>query len=106
MKHFILFAWSFFSIAPMALNAQDCNLSGVVIDEETNEPIVGATVYLKTHSQGDRSDANGNFFFKNVEGPYALKVALCGYPTTTVKGGCLEVNPKQGLGVFGTRIDA
>jgi CarboxypepD_reg-like domain/Secretion system C-terminal sorting domain len=86
MKHVILLIGALLCATLQTMHAQESSLSGNVLDEETNEPITGATVYLETHKQKAITDVTGHFQFKGVEGAYTLKVFYTGYPNTTVTG--------------------
>ena len=39
-------------------------MSGVVVDAQTNEPIVSASVFLTDYRTGGNTDVNGKFSFK------------------------------------------
>lgn len=59
------------------------NLSGIIIDAETNKPVPNAAVELLYNNKFTTSDANGNFTFVNIdEGSYTLKVTHVGYKET------------------------
>ena len=67
-------------------NAQSkFNVSGIVIDKNTRESVISATVRVlslpdSTMVTGAATDANGAFNIKNVKkGNYALKVTFIGY---------------------------
>lgn len=67
-------------------NAQSkFNVSGIVIDKNTNEEVVSATVRIlslpdSTMVAGAATTTNGSFNIKNVKkGKYALKVTFIGY---------------------------
>lgn len=62
-----------------AINAQVV-VSGRVLDTETNEPIVGATVYNKAKGEGTATDIDGYFKFKtNDNFPITVEVSFMGY---------------------------
>ena len=49
------------------LFAQAINVSGTVVDAETDEPLIGATVRLKgVASKGCTTDVDGNFSFTGI----------------------------------------
>lgn len=62
------------------LFAQTAQLRGTIKDEEHQNPLPGATVFLEKTSFGTSSDAEGAFSFDNVPaGLYTLRVSLIGY---------------------------
>ncbi len=66
------------------------NVSGTVIDKNTNETVISATVRIlslpdSTMVTGAATDTNGAFNIKNVKkGKYALKVTFIGYQDNVV----------------------
>lgn len=62
------------------------SLKGEVIDSNTDQPIVGATVQLQKPERAAITDLSGEFVFENLsEGSYSLVVSSLGYGTRTVK---------------------
>ncbi|MEP1095355.1 MAG: TonB-dependent receptor [Cyclobacteriaceae bacterium] len=57
---------------------EDVEVSGRVIDTNTGEPIIGATVIIKGTSQGAVTDLNGNFTI-DVEQGQTLVISFLGY---------------------------
>lgn len=76
-------------------SAQTQNVSGVVYDARTNEPVVGAALMVKGTTNGTSSNADGSYSIKAA----ADAVIVCqffGYKTqevnvSTVKGGKLDI---------------
>ncbi len=55
-------------------------ISGRIIDRETKEPLVGATVMLEGTSMGAATDRDGSFYILNVPaGAYTLLARMIGY---------------------------
>jgi TonB-linked SusC/RagA family outer membrane protein len=48
-------------ISCIAANAQDKTVTGRVLDSETNEPLVGASIVIKGTTKGTLTDLDGNF---------------------------------------------
>ncbi len=68
-------------------------VQGTVIDADTQQPLVGATIQIKATSIGETSDANGNFEFYTDPGTYLIEVLYVGF-----KKYSSEVTvPKKGL---------
>ena len=68
------------------------SITGTVLDTETEEALIGATVYLQGTNYGTTTDIDGNFALSNVDnGTYTLIVSYTGY--TDLKQ---EVNAASG----------
>ena len=62
------------------------SLKGEVIDSNTDQPVIGATVQLQKPERAAITDLSGEFVFENLsEGSYSLVVSSLGYGTRTVK---------------------
>ena len=56
------------------------SLSGTVLDKETKEPIIGASVYIRKNNIGNITDNKGNFEIKlPSKGHYVMEVSFIGY---------------------------
>ncbi|MGB0429310.1 MAG: carboxypeptidase-like regulatory domain-containing protein, partial [Bacteroidia bacterium] len=75
----ILFA--FIAICPFFTNAQI--LKGRVIDQETKEPLVGASLFIQGSSKGAASDSSGRFLL-NVKAASKIIISHTGYITDTI----------------------
>ncbi len=59
------------------------SISGVLTDKATEEPLIGATVYLEGTDIGAITDFDGNFTIENVDaGTYNLIISYVGYAET------------------------
>ena len=66
-----------FSLTAFAATVQ---ISGVVVDAETGEPLPGANVVIQGTMAGAATDANGRFTFSyDVDGEFVLVVRFMGY---------------------------
>lgn len=63
----------------IALSSQAQSLRGVVVDNATNEPLVGATIIDTNTKQGVDADFDGKFVLSNVKFPTTIKVSMIGY---------------------------
>lgn len=80
-------------IVPAAL-AQTGSITGVVVDSETGETLIGATVTVPGTEMGITTDLDGRFQLGNMEpGTYELVFSYIGYHSKTVQG--VEVSPGQ-----------
>ncbi|MFI3322020.1 MAG: TonB-dependent receptor [Rikenellaceae bacterium] len=62
-------------------------ISGVVIDKDANEPLIGATVTIKDSTKGDVTDDKGSFDILNVknDGTVIIQVNFMGYKTQEIE---------------------
>ena len=100
LKHFILFAvLMVFSTAAALAQA---TLKGKIVDAETNEPLIGATVSVKGSTQGSVTDIDGHFTLK-VGSNATIIFKYLGYEEMSMK-----INKKGDvdLGVITLKSDA
>ena len=64
-KRYVLSLMILFVCASYAL-AQNFTLQGKVVDEQTNEPLPGATVIIESLNQGTTTNADGTFVLENI----------------------------------------
>jgi len=67
-----------FSFISLAVNAQG-TVTGTILDAETNEPLIGASIVVQGTTTGTVSDVNGKFSLKLNAGDQALSVSYIGY---------------------------
>ncbi len=59
-------------------------IAGRVLDQQTGEPLIGASVTIAGATLGAASDRNGYFFVLQIPpGTYSVRVAMMGYATLT-----------------------
>jgi TonB-dependent starch-binding outer membrane protein SusC len=63
------------------------SISGVVLDSNTKEPIIGASILIKGTSIGTISDVNGKFTFKTSVKQNEIEVSYVGYKKQTINIG-------------------
>lgn len=74
----------FLILCPILLVAQQGKIEAIVIDEETDEPIIGASASLlrqsdKSYVQGAQSDLTGKLLFSDIDfGTYTMRVTFVG----------------------------
>jgi TonB-linked SusC/RagA family outer membrane protein len=61
--------------------AQNIEISGYVLDEATNNPVIGANVFLTNEKTGAIIDADGKFTITAASLPAAISVSYIGYKT-------------------------
>lgn len=56
------------------------NISGIIIDESNNNPLIGANVFLSNLNEGSATNNNGEFLITDISpGIYELEVSAIGY---------------------------
>ena len=75
------------ALAPVLLIAQQESLiTGVVLSDETSEPLVGVTVMIPGTGIGTVSALDGSFTLKNVPpGSHSIQLSMIGYETKTLE---------------------
>lgn len=90
----------------LALAQSTGKLSGTVMDQDTGEPLPGASISLVGTQLGTLSDIDGNYFIIGVPvGQYDVQASFVGYQTETLtdvdilSGRTREINFNLGAGV-------
>ncbi len=80
-KNIINCCWSILILFSSTLFAQSTTkLHGVVVDEMTNKPLVGANIVIEGSGIGAVSDYNGQFKIENLlDGVYTVSASYIGY---------------------------
>lgn len=81
-KHALAACFLLFSIT---LIAQDATIRGVVLDEETGDPIIYANVYISGTSNGVSTNLDGFYNITVSPGTYRLVCDYLGYDSTVVE---------------------
>lgn len=77
-------------------NSELTTISGQVLDQRTNETLVGVKVALKGTDQVAYTDFDGKYSFENVKpGTYALTASYISYEKSTVENLKLSKNTNQ-----------
>ena len=100
------YTWLCILLISVGINAQETKpliqskLDGKVVDQITNEPIIGASITIKGTTHSVSTDAEGKFYFQTGQKfPYTLIVSYIGYKKTEVivDGSPTIINLKQDL---------
>ena len=83
LKHFLLFA--VLTLCCTATAVAQATLKGKVVDAETNEPLIGATVSVKGTTQGAVTDIDGFFSLKVNSSNLTIEFKYLGYKDITKK---------------------
>ncbi|GEM_PF-300518 len=81
LKRILLLSFLIFSLAGSSLKAANYGkISGRVFDQETGEPLIGASVIVEGTQQGAATDLTGKFVILQIPpGEYNLRVDMMGY---------------------------
>ena len=66
--------------------AQKGTLRGKIIDEETGETLIGATIRVKDKAIGTISDFDGNYSLNLAPGKHTIQISFVSYQTKTFPG--------------------
>ncbi len=70
-------------VACTIVSAQNGSISGVVIDKNTQTPLVGATIRLENTPLGAISDVDGKFYIERIQpGTYNVNISLLNFLPT------------------------
>lgn len=74
------------SFFPAIIFAQSGKITGKMLDADSKEPLIGATVAIKGTTQGAITDIDGNYIMLNVTpGTYTMEARYIGYATSVVQ---------------------
>ena len=105
-KKLNIYTWLCILLISAGINAQETKpliqskLNGKVIDQITNEPIIGASVTIKGTTHSLTTDAEGKFYFQTGQKfPYILIVSYIGYKKIEVRvdGTPVIINLKEDI---------
>ena len=86
----VLFFITGFLFISTSLEAQN-TISGIISDADADEPLIGATVYVKELNTGTVTDFDGSYSLNLPDGLYTIQVAYAGFggqsTEITVAGG-------------------
>ena len=77
LKHFLLFA--VLAVCSIATAVAQATLKGKIVDADTQEPLIGATVTVKGTIDGTVTDMDGNFVLKVKGNKVTLAFSYVGY---------------------------
>lgn len=84
---------AFCTVISFSAIAQTGTVSGKIMDGDTGEPVLGATVVIKGTTLGSITDLDGSFTIKGVEsGSQTIVVSFIGYQTQEIEA---QVNSGQ-----------
>lgn len=74
-----------FLVSTEFIFAQTQPINGRVVDAQTNEPLIGATIEIIDQPQGTATDANGHFNITPNNFPASLSVTYIGYEPVSIE---------------------
>lgn len=84
MKKIILFI-ALWAMPILTLFAQNVTFKAIILEEETNEPLIGATVLFEETGQGGVADIEGKVSIENIPtGEHEINVSFIGFQTLDV----------------------
>ena len=66
MKKLILFI-ALWAMSTFMLFAQNVTFEAIILEKETNEPLIGATIFFEETGQGGISDIEGKVSIENIK---------------------------------------
>lgn len=72
-------------LAVLSVKAQQIQVSGLVTDQKTGEPIIGASVVIQNTTNGAITDIDGRFVLDNVSKGSILSISYVGYHQKSLK---------------------
>ena len=83
----------FFLAFPVYAYSQTGTIKGKILDAQTNEPLIGASVLIEGTTNGAAADLDGNYVIHNVgAGTYTLIASYVAYQSKTKTGVVVERN--------------
>src|SRR6056297_869642 len=79
--------------------AQQGTLRGKIIDEETGETLIGATIRVKDKTIGTISDFDGKYSLQLTPGTHTIQVSFVSYETKTFPGMTIQAGQVTELNV-------
>lgn len=83
------------------MSAQSQNFTAKIIDEQSHEPLEGASIFIENEKKGTVSDNNGNFYLSGLKADTInLHISYVGYADTTFM---LDLSEKNSENIFALR---
>lgn len=94
--------WVFvFVFASAGATGQEGILTGVVVDKENKETLIGATISIEGTELGTFTDYDGNYVLRGVPaGKHTIVVSYIGYNTTTITDVEIKAGEKISLDIL------
>ncbi|MFC5270515.1 TonB-dependent receptor [Adhaeribacter terreus] len=99
MKAYLLLLFTFFSFSPTVFAQSSGTLTGRVTNKNSNEPVIGAVVFITGSTKGASTDHNGNFSIKVEPGIYKIAVTYVSYKQTNLENIKIEAGKTTTLNI-------
>lgn len=76
---FVILLYGAILLTSLSVVAQNATLKGTIVDKQTKEPLIGATIQILGASQGTATDIDGAFSLKLKPGVYDFQAKYVGY---------------------------
>ncbi|MDZ7369720.1 MAG: TonB-dependent receptor [candidate division KSB1 bacterium] len=91
--HCLKICFLLLAMFPLLFGQTTGKIAGVVLDQQTNDPLPGANIVVVGTSMGAAAAADGSFFIINVSpGLYTLRIQMMGYETLVLNEVRVSVN--------------
>jgi TonB family protein len=77
-----------------ALNFQN-QVSGIIVDDQSDEPLSGAAVIIENTTNGTKADENGKYLIEISGNDQVLVFSYVGYETQRIKADTKEINVRM-----------
>lgn len=81
---------------PSLAQTNNGRIEGIIIDNATEEPLEGATIFIEELQKGEITGKGGAFYLNNLPlGTYTLTIQYIGYQTKTIKLTLSGIKPQK-----------
>lgn len=78
--------------------AQNASIKGVIVDKNSNEPLIGATIQIVGTYISSATDLEGKYLLKGIKpGDYSIKISYVGYADKLINGVKVKENEDKTL---------
>ena len=82
-----------FTIVQFVWSGTTGKISGIIIDDETGDPLPGANVIIEGEALGAASDLDGHFAILNISpGQYTIAASFMGYATLRMENVRVQID--------------
>lgn len=92
-KILLLWLFMFFNLL-----AQDNKITGIVVDNEFGDPLIGVNIFIDGTTRGAATDINGYYYISNIpDGTYTITYSMIGFKKHSIED--IEINNNTKLDV-------
>ncbi len=82
----------------LSVYAQSGTITGVVVDDQDNQTIIGATAIVRSKMAGSSTDFDGNFSIRIAEGTYDVEISFISYQPIFINGVVVKAGESINIG--------